>query len=301
MELQREHNKLENRHFKDKAALEAKYKKLYDPLYSERCKVVTSEVEEGDDENPTKQDERKGVPDFWLTVMKNYQNTQAFRFLGKNPHQKLSLEIYESDEEALKYLKDIKWCRPDGPRKFRIDFLFKPNPFFKNHVLTIMYDMINEDARLIEKVFGTEINWHAGKCLTQKRLKVKTNGSKNTKPTILTKDCPSFFKFFSPPAFPHTPYVEFDFDEKWQKKIEAHYLIGSTIRNKIIPHAFKLYEGKTINEDEENEDDIFSEEDDEDGIFSEEDDDEEEDAEWEELYMQWEDSTRRNHLSARRS
>lgn len=51
--------------------------------------------------------------------------------------------------------------------------------------------------------FSTEIEWHPGKCLTQKVLKKKPRkGSKNTKPITKTEDCESFFNFFSPPQVP---------------------------------------------------------------------------------------------------
>lgn len=49
----------------------------------------------------------------------------------------------------------------------------------------------------------TEIEWHPGKCLTQKILKKKPKkGSKNTKPITKTEKCESFFNFFNPPQVP---------------------------------------------------------------------------------------------------
>jgi nucleosome assembly protein 1-like 1 len=51
--------------------------------------------------------------------------------------------------------------------------------------------------------FRTEIEWHAGKCLTQKLLKKKPKkGSKNAKPITETEISESFFHFFSPPQVP---------------------------------------------------------------------------------------------------
>uniref|UniRef100_A0A0E0C6P6 Uncharacterized protein n=1 Tax=Oryza meridionalis TaxID=40149 RepID=A0A0E0C6P6_9ORYZ len=88
MEIQSQHDELEAKFLEEKAALEAKYQKLYGPLYS---KVFWAQ--------------EKGVPDFWLKAMKN--------------NEILAEEIHESDEEALKYLKDIKWCRIDDPKGFK--------------------------------------------------------------------------------------------------------------------------------------------------------------------------------------
>lgn len=49
----------------------------------------------------------------------------------------------------------------------------------------------------------TEIEWHPGKCLTQKVFKKKPKkGAKNAKPIIKTEKCDSFFNFFNPPEVP---------------------------------------------------------------------------------------------------
>ena len=49
----------------------------------------------------------------------------------------IGFQITDPDEGALKYLKDIKWCRIDNLKGFKIDFYFGINPFFKNFVLRI--------------------------------------------------------------------------------------------------------------------------------------------------------------------
>ncbi|KAK9074993.1 hypothetical protein SSX86_003312 [Deinandra increscens subsp. villosa] len=123
-EIQSEHDELEAKFFEERAALEAKYQKLYAPLYSKRYDIVNG-VEVGvNDESPMDADdkskEEKGVPNFWLNAMKN--------------NEILAEEISERDEEALKYLKDIKRCRIDDPKGFKLDFFFDSNPFFKNSV-----------------------------------------------------------------------------------------------------------------------------------------------------------------------
>ena len=63
-------------------------------------------------------------------------------------------QISERDEGALKYLKDIKWCRIDNPKGFKLEFFFETNPFFKNAVLTKTYHMIDEDEPILEKAIG---------------------------------------------------------------------------------------------------------------------------------------------------
>lgn len=59
------------------------------------------------------------------------------------------LQISECDEEALKYLKDIKWYKLDEGKGFKLEFFFDTNPFFKNSVLTKTYHMIDDDDDLI--------------------------------------------------------------------------------------------------------------------------------------------------------
>jgi nucleosome assembly protein 1-like 1 len=63
-------------------------------------------------------------------------------------------KIQERDEEALKYLKDIKWYRITEPKGFKLEFYFDTNPFFKNSVLTKTYHMIDEDEPILEKAIG---------------------------------------------------------------------------------------------------------------------------------------------------
>ncbi|KAE7998530.1 hypothetical protein FH972_003068 [Carpinus fangiana] len=221
------HDELEAKFFEERAALEAKYQKLYQPLYTKRYEIVNAVVEaEGvaDDaakEGEDKADEEKGVPDFWLTAMKN--------------NEVLAEEITERDEGALKYLKDIKWCRIDNPKGFKLEFFFDTNPYFKNSVLTKTYHMIDEDEPILEKAIGTEIEWHAGKCLTQKLLKKKPKkGSKNAKPITKTESCESFFNFFSPPQVPEDDEdIEEDAAEELQNQMEQDYDIGRVEEHKL--------------------------------------------------------------------
>ncbi|KAL6140728.1 hypothetical protein ACLB2K_059024 [Fragaria x ananassa] len=222
-EMQSQHDELEKKFFEERAALEAKYQKLYEPLYTKRYEIVNgvtevegvnpeSAVDQGDDAT-----EEKGVPDFWLTAMKT--------------NEVLSEEISERDEGALKYLKDIKWSRIDEPKGFKLEFFFNANPYFKNSVLTKTYHMIDDDEPILEKAIGTEIDWYPGKSLTQKILKKKPRkGSKNAKPITKTEDCESFFNFFNPPEIPDT---DDGFDEETaeelQGQMEQDYDIGYVV------------------------------------------------------------------------
>ncbi|KAK6125044.1 hypothetical protein DH2020_041222 [Rehmannia glutinosa] len=212
-EIQSQHDELEAKFQEERAALEAKYQKLYEPLYTKRYEIVNGVVEvEGVtdtsmEQGEVKENEGKGVPDFWLTAMKT--------------NDILAEEISERDEEALKFLKDIKWSRIENPKGFKLEFFFDTNPFFKNAVLTKTYHMVDDEEPILEKAIGTQIEWYPGKCLTQKILKKKPKkGVKNAKPIIKTEKCESFFNFFNPPEVPEN---EDDIDED-----EVTLLFGNT-------------------------------------------------------------------------
>ncbi|KAM7471830.1 hypothetical protein LguiA_010013 [Lonicera macranthoides] len=274
-EIQSEHDELEAKFFEERAALEAKYHKLYEPMYTKRYEIVNGIVEvdgvKGEsttDQEEDKAKDDKGVPDFWVTAMKT--------------NEILAEEISERDEEALKYLKDIKWCRIDNPKGFKLEFFFDPNPFFKNSVLTKTYHMIEDDEPILEKAIGTYIEWFPGKCLTQKVLKKKPKkGSKNAKPITKTENCESFFNFFNPPQVPEDEEeIDEDTAEELQNQMEQDYDIGSTIRDKIIPHAVSWFTGEAVQGDEleDIEDDDDDEEDDDNDENEDEDDEEDDDG-----------------------
>ncbi|PSR96168.1 Nucleosome assembly protein like [Actinidia chinensis var. chinensis] len=269
-ELQSQHDELEAKFFEERAALEAKYQKLYEPHYLKRSEIVNGVVEVEDvttdatmDQETDNETQEKGIPSFWVTAMKT--------------NEVLAEEISERDEEALKYLKDIKWYRIDNPKGFKLEFFFDTNPFFKNSVLTKTYHMIDDDEPILEKAIGTEIEWYPGKCLTQKILKKKPKkGSKNAKPITKTEDCESFFNFFNPPQVPEDDNdIDEDTAEELQNQMEQDYDIGSTIRDKIIPHAVSWFTGEA-NQGDEFED---LEDDDEDGDEDEDEEDDDDDEE----------------------
>ncbi|TKY48270.1 Nucleosome assembly protein [Spatholobus suberectus] len=242
-DLQKQHDEVEAKFLEERSQLEAKYQKLYEPLYTKRYEIVNGVVEvegvtnEAVPEEASKATEEKGVPNFWLTAMKT--------------NETLAEEITERDEGALKFLKDIKWCRIDDPKGFKLEFYFDSNPYFKNSVLTKTYHMIDDDDPILEKAIGTEIEWHPGKCLTQK----------------VPEDDDD---------------IDDDVVEELQNLMEHDYDIGSTIRDKIIPHAVSWFTGEAVQSDfediEEDEDDY----DDEEGDGDEDDEDEDEDDEEEE-------------------
>lgn len=97
-----------------------------------------------------------GVPEFWLTAIQN--------------HESLS-NIKDEDEEALKFLVDIKVIYTGVPRNatcdtttpnYKLCFHFLPNPFFHDSVLTKEYIYKSgpqPHSFIFYRAVGTNIRW----------------------------------------------------------------------------------------------------------------------------------------------
>nr|GMD86275.1 nucleosome assembly protein 1;3-like isoform X2 [Ipomoea batatas] len=194
-EIQNKHDEFEVEYSKEKAALDAKYQKIYYPLYDKRFRIVSGadEVEgnNGTQNMGVEQDEDKGIPSFWLVAMKNNKNIAE------------TVRISEKDEGALAFLKDIEWSMVDSD-SFKIDFFFeKSNPFFSNPVLTKTYYMFDDEILL--RTRGSMIEWYPGKSLTANTTRKKgpkravVLSAKNKEPmTESEEESFSFFNFFRP-------------------------------------------------------------------------------------------------------
>ncbi|GLJ43338.1 hypothetical protein SUGI_0900210 [Cryptomeria japonica] len=235
-ELQGQHKELEINYFEEKVALEIKYQNLYEPLYKKRYDIVNGVVDVEDAKKQEAADLEEGVPEFWLTAMTN--------------NDTLAMQITERDEDALKFLKDIRYSPFDSDNHesgFKLEFFFSENPYFKNSVLTKIYYMIDENEPILDRVVGTEIDWLPGKNLTRKVLRKKPKkGAKDVKPVTKIEKCQSFFNFFDPPKFPEDDDIDEDAAEEFQNAMEQDFEIGFTIRDKLIPHAVSWFSGEAI-------------------------------------------------------
>ncbi|KAI8841445.1 putative nucleosome assembly protein Nap1 [Chytriomyces cf. hyalinus JEL632] len=280
--IQDKHSELEAKFREEVLALEKKYLTQHQPLYDQRAKIVSGDVEptdaeahrepeEGDDEEEEKTASKpsdkatKGIPEFWLTALKTNSAISEF--------------ITERDEEALKALVNIKYAYlPDNPG-FKLEFFFSENEFFSNTKLEKTYFLINSpDTSYGDVVYdhaeGTKIEWKDDKDLSV-TVEVKTQRHKTTNKTRTVKKtvpAPTFFSFFNPPK-PPTEDDE-DIDEDIDSKLEMDYEIGELIKEKIIPHAVDWFTGKALQYEDDDEYDEFDE-DEFDGGDDEDDDDEE--------------------------
>ena len=66
----------------------------------------------------------------------------------------LAEEVSEHDECVLKYLKIVEWWRIDDLKRFRLEFSFDTNSYFRNSVLAKICYMT--DKMVSRKMLDTE-------------------------------------------------------------------------------------------------------------------------------------------------
>ncbi|KAJ8611357.1 hypothetical protein MRB53_038027 [Persea americana] len=277
--VQKDCAKLEGQLQKEILELEKKYHAKFTPLYQKRAKIISGAAEptaeeiaageEEEDEEEEKPDDvpdttppTKGIPEFWLTAMKNMPECMEL--------------ITDADEAALKNLTDIQMEYIERPG-FKLIFAFADNEIFTNKTLEKTYFYKDEDTNAADYVYdhaeGTKIQWKAGKDLTVK-VENKKQRNKHTKQTrVVKKTVPvdSFFNFFSPPQ-PPAEEDEEEVDEELEERLEMDYNLGETIKDKLIPNAIDWFTGEALfNEDLD--DDL------EEGEFEDEDDEDDDDEE----------------------
>ena len=186
--IQKEHAKLEAQFQEEVLELEKKYFAKFTPLYQRRSTIVNGGVEptegeveagkedEEEEEEETKEAEEEkkdetesttGIPEFWLSAMKNQIS--------------LAEMITERDEEALKHLTDIRMEYLDRPG-FRLIFEFSENEFFTNKTISKTYYYKDENGYggdfIYDHAEGSKIEWKADQDLTL-RLESKKQRNKS--------------------------------------------------------------------------------------------------------------------------
>jgi len=195
--VQKEHSKLEAEFQEEVLQLEKRFFAKFTPLYEKRAKIVNGQAEpteaeitageedeeededaEGDKAEADKKAESestaaaKGIPEFWLSAMKN---------------SSLQETITDRDEDALKTLTDIRMEYLDRPG-FRLIFQFADNEFFSNKTLSKTYYYQEESGYggdfIYDHAEGDKIEWKSGKDLTVK-VESKKQRNKSTRASSL--------------------------------------------------------------------------------------------------------------------
>jgi len=252
--IQKEHSKLEAQFQEEVLQLEKKYFEKFTPLYQKRAAIINGQTEPTEDEVKAGEEDEEpeeaepeetkeesagpkvdgpGVPEFWLSAMKNQIS--------------LAEMITDRDEGALKSLTDIRMEYLDKPG-FRLIFEFAENEFFSNKTITKTYYYQNESGYggdfIYDHAEGDKIDWKNGMDLTV-RVEQKKQRNKNTKQTrIVKKTVPteSFFNFFSPPKAP-TDDDDDDAASDIEERLELDYQLGEDIKEKLIPRAIDWFTG----------------------------------------------------------
>ena len=189
--IQKEHAKLEAEFQEEVLQLEKKYFAKFTPLYERRSNIVNGAQEPTEEEinaagEEEEDDEQKegeaveksdlphdvsGIPEFWLSAMKNQISFADM--------------ITDRDEAALKHLTDIRMEYLDVPG-FRLIFEFAKNDYFTNTVLTKTYFYQSEMGYggdfIYDRAEGDKIDWVPGKDLTV-RIEAKKQRNKSKPPT----------------------------------------------------------------------------------------------------------------------
>ncbi|KAF2637861.1 NAP-domain-containing protein [Massarina eburnea CBS 473.64] len=274
--IQKDHSKLEAEFQEEVLQLEKKYFAKFTPLYQNRANIVSGATEpsdeqvtvgekkdeDNDDEAVPEEDinkdegkDVKGIPEFWLSAMKNQIS--------------LAEMITDRDEAALKSLTDVRMEYLDRPG-FRLIFAFDENDFFNNKTITKTYFYQEENGYggdfIYDHAEGDKVDWKQGKDLTV-RVESKKQRNKNTKQTrVVKKTVPteSFFNFFDPPK---PPTDDDDASSDIEERLELDYQLGEDIKEKLIPRAVDWFTGEALQY--ENLEDF------DEGEFEDEDDDDE--------------------------
>lgn len=195
--VQKDHARLEAQFQEEVLELEKKYFAKFTPLYEKRAKIVNGalepteeEVEAGkaklekkeEDETEAKKEpetadtdtagseDTPGIPEFWLSAMKNQIS--------------LAELITDRDEGALKYLTDIRMEYLDLPG-FRLIFEFASNEIFTNRTISKTY-FYREDTGyggdfIYDHAEGDNIDWKPNQDLTVRiENKKQRNKSKDS-------------------------------------------------------------------------------------------------------------------------
>ena len=192
--IQKDHSKLEAEFQEEVLQLEKKYFAKFTPLYQKRAAIVNGaseptdeeveigeKKEEDDDEDEVPPEEVnkdagtdvKGIPEFWLSAMKNQIS--------------LAEMITDRDEAALKHLTDIRMEYLEKPG-FRLIFEFEENEFFTNKTITKTYFYQEENGYFGDFIYdhaeGDEIDWKQGKDLTVRTETKKQRNKSEHQPQI---------------------------------------------------------------------------------------------------------------------
>ena len=213
--IEKEHNLYR----KDFISLRNKYELKYFDIYSQIKDIIFSETEipeiskeDYETYNINEEDSKKNkeIPFFWRTVI---QNCKCYI-------------CNEKDVPILDNLIDIIIIPLENKIDFQVNYIFKPNDYMENTILTkkYFYNILNEKLINVE---GSEIIWKDEDKNPTIKTTVKIIKKKKTKEKqIITKEIESFFDIFSKKIKDNLP------NEEQQAKF---------IKEDFLPNSLEYY------------------------------------------------------------
>ncbi|KAM4817849.1 nucleosome assembly protein 1-like 3 [Thomomys bottae] len=216
---------------KTRATRRPAYKSVPDTRPKERVNLKRAR------EVKPKKEEPKGIPNYWLTVLKNVE--------------KLGPMIQKYDEPILKFLADVslKFSRPGQPISYTFEFHFLPNPYFRNELLIKTYIIKSKPDHNdpffswgweIEDCKGCKIDWRKGKDVTVTTTHSRTTATGEIE--FLPRVVPnaSFFNFFSPPEIPQIGKLE----PREDAILDEDFEIGQILHDNVILKSIYYFTGE---------------------------------------------------------
>ncbi|XP_069319523.1 nucleosome assembly protein 1-like 3 isoform X2 [Eulemur rufifrons] len=207
------------------------HKRVPEETLQETVNLKRARKEKPETEDP------KGIPHYWLTVLKNVE--------------KLGPMIQKYDEPILKFLSDVtlKFSKPGQPISYTFEFHFLPNPYFTNEVLLKTYfiksrpdhnDPFFSWGWEIEDCKGCKIDWRRGKDVTVTTTQSRTTatGEIEIQPRVVPNA--SFFNFFSPPEIPKIGKLE----PREDAILDEDFEIGQILHDNVILKSIYYYTGE---------------------------------------------------------
>lgn len=273
--LQKEKEEIDEQYKKEREELEKKYREKFAPLYTKRTGIVSGadepawiepEKKEGEAETKkeeVKEDNVKGIPNFWADALQHHQDFNEL--------------IMEQDIPALEHLTNVEVkVVADEQHSFTLEFTFSENPYFENATLTKTYHLFEHPSYgevMFDRVTSTEVKWKTGKNLTKKMITKTTGGNRGgrrggkrgggaPKTVTVEEAVPSFFNFFNPDGLMLTlPDDEEGFgEEEMDGMMEYDYELGCALKDVVIPNAVLWYTGEAAESGLDGEDDEDGEE-----------------------------------------
>lgn len=245
-ELDESRDKIMDQYMKERSNLEKKFSALLKPLYENRVSIVAGERDSeiaaatGISPQPEEGEEviMKGIPHFWSTAISNHDTTGEL--------------ITEEDVDCLEHLRDITCADDEDGKGFTISFLFRPNDYFSDTVLTKRYEVPNlllSDEPVIKQVHGCIIHWKEDRSLTFRKFQKKQRGkgkkAGQIRTVTKTEKKESFFHWFEAPQMP-TSVDNMDEEEveHYEELFGDDFDVAQAFRCEICPRAVQWYTGE---------------------------------------------------------